>query len=293
MGKRLDSLYNIGQEIYSQSTYKWDGSSRPILDDYISPWSKYANYEEANSIYAKARHYNNAIRYAKTQMEAGAAQYEQDLAFWNERDERNYTSPSAQTQRFEDAGYNLGYMYGSVDSGNSAVGYNQGSTSLDPNDTSNKSMEQVKQVAEVVSGAFSLVTQLVKDGFDIKLIDERTALTQWQKAESIARGTAISLQSQWAEILRTTTPEGDTTQTFTESIAFLSEKLGYDIKSNEFSRLSTFLKYCDQLYKNQSTDMVKELFGDINDTIKDIDSKGIQSLLRFLSVMAVSIAQKL
>ena len=291
MGKLQDN-YNIGQTIYQTDSYVWDGNSRPNLNDYIGPWSKYANLEEANSLYKKNRHYNNAIRYAKTQLDAAMAQYKDDLAFWNERDERAYTDQSSQVQRYEDAGFNLGYMYGNIDSGNSAVGYNQGGDTLNPNDTSNKSFEQSKQVTEVVSDAFSLATKIVQSGFEIKLTDEKSALTAWQRAESVQRGLAISLQNQWTNFLRTTTPSGDESVSFSDSIAFLSEKVGYDIKSKEYDRLSEFVKYCGDLYKNQSTDMIKELFGDIDSLIDGIDSKAIQALLRLLAVATVSRAQK-
>lgn len=293
MGKTLDQLYNIGEEIYNTSAYKWDGTSRPVLDNYISPWAKYSNYEEASSLYKKSRHYNNAIRYAKTMMESASAQYMDDIAFWNERDERDYTDQSSQVQRYEEAGFNLGYMYGNVDSGNSAVGYNQGDVSINPNDTSNKSVEQLKQVTEVVSGVFNLATDLVKSGFDIRLTDKRTALTAWQEALVHSQGKAIALQNNWTELLRNFSPDGkEVGYHFQNSIAFLSEKLGYELKVKENARLSSFLKYCDELYRNQSTDMVKELFGDLNQLIDGIDNKGLQALLRLLSVMAVSQSQK-
>lgn len=292
MGK-LNDNYNVGQSIYQTDSYVWDGRSRPNVNNYISPWSKYANLEEANSLYKKNRYYNSAIRYAKTQLDAAMAQYEDDLAFWNERDERDYTDQSSQVQRYEDAGFNLGYMYGNVDSGNSAVGYNQGDASLSPNDTSNKSVEQSRQVVEVVSGAFSLATKVVQSGYDIKLTDEKTALTTWQKIESINRGTAISLQNKWIELLRSTDVDGnDVGNDFSKSIAFLSEKIGYQLQDKEYSRLSTFVKYCNDLYKNQSTDMVKELFGDFNEIIDSVDSNAVQVLLRLLAVMVVSDAQK-
>lgn len=295
MGKLQDN-YNIGDTIYQTDSYVWDGNSRPNVNDYIGPWSKYANLEEANSLYKKNRHYNSAIRYAKTQMDAALVQYKDDLAFWNERDERDYSDQSSQVQRYEDAGFNLGYMYGNVDSGNSAVGYNQGDATLNPNDTSNKSVEQSKHVAEVVSGAFSLATSVVKSGYDIKLTDERTALTAWQKIESINRGDAIALQNQWTRILRDFDPDGnslnETGQDFANSIAFLSEKVGYELQSKEYARLSEFVKHCSDLYKNQSTDMVKQLYGDFNEIIDSVDSNAVQVLLRILAVMAVSGAQK-
>lgn len=293
MAKTLDNLYNTGEEIYNTSPYSWDGKSRPVLDNYLSPWAKYANYEEANSLYSKARHYNNAIRYAKTQMDSALAQYKDDLAFWNERDERDYTDQSSQVQRYQEAGFNMGYMYGNIDSGNTAVGYNQGDASLNPNDTSNKSVEQIKKVTEVVSGVFSLATNLVKSGFDIRLTDKRTALANWQKVVAMHQGQALAYQNQWIEILRTYDINGNSVgDDFEKSIAFLSEKLNYDLRNEEYKRLSTFVKYCDDIYENQSTDMVKDLFGDLNSIINQIDNKGIQALLRLLSVMAVAQSQK-
>lgn len=290
---RLQDNYNLGEQIYATESYAWDGKSRPNVNNYLSPWSKYANMEKVNSLYKKNRHLDSAINYAKTQLEAALAQYKDDLAFWNERDERDYTDQSSQRQRYEDAGFNMGYMYSSVDSGNSAVGYNQGDASLTPNDTSNKSVEQSKRVAEVVSGAFSLATNLVKSGYDIKLTDARSALADWQKIESMTRGKALSLQNQWMQILRSVDENGhDVGEDFSKSIAFLSEKVGYDLQSKELSRLSKFVEHCGDLYKNQSTDMVKELFGDFNEIIDSVDSNAVQIILRILAVMAVSGAQK-
>lgn len=293
MAKTLDWLYERGEQIYSTQPYKWDGKSRPVLTDYTAPWAEYSNYEEANSMYKKARHFNDATRYAKTQLEIAYAQYQDDLAFWNEHDERDYTDQSSQAQRFEDAGFNMGYIYGSIDSGNSAVGYNQGNVSLNPNDTSNRSVEQLKQVNEVVSGVFSLATQLVKSGFDIRLIDKKTAVAQWQKVLTFQQGHALSLQNKWTEILRSYSPDGeDVGDNFEQSIAFLSEKLNYQLRVKEYSRLQTFVKYCDDLYRHQSTDMVKEVFGDLNNIIDSVEGDGIQALLRLLAVMAVSKSQK-
>ena len=284
----LQENYNLAEKIYRTENYTWDGKSRPNVHDYISPWSKYANLSEANSLYSENRHYNASINHAKTQLQAALKQYEDDLAFWNELDERSYTTPASQSQRYEDAGYNLGYMYSTVDSGNSAVGYDQSSLGIDNNDTSNKSVDQS---VKVITTAFSIATSLVKTGYELRLVNAQTSLAQWDTIKSQQQGHAISLQNQWTSILRTTSRDGrDVSSDFTQSLAFLSEKVGYELNENELTRLKTFVKYCDQLYSNQSQDMVKELYQNINSIITDVDSPAIQAVLRLLAIAATSSA---
>lgn len=236
----LEQNYQYGEKIYNTENYVWDGTSRPNVNDYVKPWARYANLEEKNSLYSKNRHYNSAVKYAKTMLQAAISQYENDLAFWNEQDERSYTSPMSQSQRYEDAGYNLGYMYSQVDSGNSAVGYGQQSSDIESNDTSNKSVEQI---TKVVSTALNLATSLAKTassiGVDLTQIDVNKANSNYlyslaQKAN--AEQTYIDLQSSWFKYLRDHKPDGSSVSlgendyaVWSESLAFLAEKEGYEL----------------------------------------------------------------
>lgn len=56
--------------------------------------------------------------------------------------------------------------------------------------------------------------------------------------------------------------------------------------------MQSFLKYCDKIYENQSTDIRKDLMQDVDNIIKDVDSNGVRAILRLLAIMAISDAEK-
>lgn len=289
MGKLQDN-YNMGDTIYQTESYVWDGKSRPNVNNYIQPWSKYANLQEANSLYKKNLHYNSAIRFAKTQLEAAMAQYKDDLAFWNERDERDYTDQASQVQRYEDAGFNLGYMYGNVDSGNSAVGYNQGDVTLTPNDTSNKSFEQSKVIIDAVYGALSAVTSIVKSGVDVKKLP-------YDIAESKSRGGYFSAlhvntqsRTEFQELVNSMRSyfqshdfDGDSIENLGDSVQAAFESIGYKLQDQQFIDRFNWNQYSNQIYKLQS---VPEGFKNIINMITDSDmpdwAKSTLSVLTYI-----------
>lgn len=268
----LEENYKLGQQIYKTENYTWDGKSRPDVNDYIQPWSKYANMSEANSLYSKNRHLNAAIRYAKTQLNAALKQYDNDMAFWNEKDERAYTSPLSQSQRYEDAGYNMGYMYSSVDSGNSAVGYDQSPSEIENNDTSNKSVDQT---VKIISTALNLATSLAKTasgiGVDITRMNLNKVNSDYLYSlskKANAEQTFTDLQSSWFQYLREHRPDGSQVSVgendsfvWSESLAYLTEKENYELTANQRKDLDEFLIVAADYYskRNSSFDKVSPL----------------------------------
>lgn len=275
-------------DVTSVSPYEWDGNTRPQIDNYIAPWSDYASrFEYKSAGTSKKKEHNSAIAYAKNRMQAAMKQYQEDLAFWNERDERNYTSQLSQVQRYEDAGFNLGYLYGNVDSGNSAVGYDQGDASFTPSDVSGDETRGLDLAVDIVSAAVSVVSSLAKTGIDLVKLPFETALLQWQKTDIIQSGLAKSLQNQWTQFLRDTTVEGKHTDDMSKSLAFAFEALPQINADLNNQQLSEFVKYCGKIYENQSTDLNKSLIQDIDKIIADVKSPAVSAILKLLALMAI------
>lgn len=275
-------------DVTSVTPYEWDGNTRPQIDNYIAPWSDYASrfeYKSAGS--SKKKEHNSAIAYAKNRMQAAMKQYQEDLAFWNERDERNYTSQLSQVQRYEDAGFNLGYLYGNVDSGNSAVGYDQGDASFTPSEVAGDETRGLDLAVDIVSTALSVVSGLTKVGVDLVKLPLEKALLQWQKSDLFQSGLAKSLANQWTNFLRSTTIEGAHTDDMSKSLAFAFEALPLRNTDLNNQQLTEFVKYCGKIYENQATDLTKSLIQDIDKMISDVQSPAVSAILKLLALMAI------
>lgn len=283
--------------VYSTAPYSWDGSSRPQLADYIGPWNPVASATESKWNTKRGRNRNAAITYAKNMLQGAISQYNSDLDFWNEQDSRRYNTPASQSERYENAGYNLGYMYGSVSSGNTQSGYSSPDASSDVQD--NEAPESL--VSEVILPLIETLGSLTKQGVDIwrtvkeiGKIGEQTKLFQAQRMESYSRGSRasaeaslISAQSEWYQYLRTTKPDGSSVDSmgdvpnFSQSIAFLSESLGYDVQSSEYKDLQTWLTYCEKAYNNQTTEPMKDIFQDIDSSSMPDAVKSVLKVLAY------------
>lgn len=277
--------------VYNVTPYSWNGNERPNLSDYTSPWQNYASKVDAQWNTDSWRKYQNAVNYARDQLKIAQEQYNADLDYWNERDSRDYNDPVSQTNRYKEAGYNLGYLYGSVESGNTSSGYAGSPANIEEfgSDSPEKGLDDA---VGIVTGALRVVTDLAKSGVDLAKMPSEIALNKWRRAESQERGLALTLQNQWTKILRDYNKDGSQVWDFTKSLAFALDqaKLGQIDLSNQ--QIQSFLKYCDKIYENQSTDISKDLMQDVDNIIKDVDSTAGRAILRLLAIMAVSDARK-
>lgn len=257
--------------------YVWDGKSRPNVDDYISPWVDMASktkYKFTGSHYKKR--VNEMISYAQNQLKAAQAQYDNDIAFWNERDERSYTTQSAQAHRFEDAGFNMGYMYSQVDNGNSAVGYNQSSSDFEPVDNTGDELGGFKLVFDIVSSAFTIGTALVKAGISLKKLPDELRLLRNQSNVAFAqsgyytelannenlKGGLLHFEEQLQLWLQTHKPDGTSTDIFSDSLAVAMEQLSYKMKDQERIDLVNWNAVSAEIYKLQSTPSASQSFNE-------------------------------
>lgn len=277
--------------VYNVTPYSWDGKERPNLADYTAPWQEYASKVDSQWNTEKWRDYQNSVNYARDQLKIAQEQYNADLDFWNERDSRDYNDPVSQTNRYKEAGYNLGYLYGSVDSGNTSSGY-AGSPAQIEDFGSDAPEKGLDDAVGIVTGALRVVTDLAKSGVDLAKMPSEIALNKWRKSESIQRGLSLSLQNAWTQFLRSVDKDGKQTDDFSKSLAFALEQVRFGQIDLSNSQMQSFLKYCDKIYENQSTDIRKELMKDADNIIKDIDSDVGSAILRLLVIMAISEAQK-
>lgn len=277
--------------VYNVTSYSWDGNDRPNLADYTAPWQNYASKVDAKWNTKNWREYQNAVNYARDQLKIAQEQYNADLDFWNERDSRDYNDPVSQTNRYKEAGYNLGYLYGSVESGNTSSGYNGSPAQMDEFG-SEAPEKDITDAVGIVTGALRVVTDLAKTGVDLAKTPSEIALNQWRKVESIERGQVLSLQNVWTNILRDFDKDGNETGDFSKSLAFALEqaRLGQIDLSN--SQMQSFLKYCDDIYENQSTDIRKDLMQDVDNLINGVDSDSVRAVLRLLAIFSMSRAEK-
>lgn len=257
-------------DVTSITGYTWDGKNRPVLSDYTSPWDAVASsYQYENVWNDNRREHNSAITYAINKLNEAKTQYDQDLAYWNERDERSYTTPIAQTQRYEDAGYNLGYLYGNVDSGNSAVGYHQNDSQYDnqsPKGDETKGVEVVAKLVGLALDVAKVVPSIAKLPSELNLNKARQELAEAQANDASASATIKDLQSSWFQFLREHDKDGkqvgyreDGGFDWSNSIAFLLEQENYKLKANERQDLDKWLEYAGKLYDNQSKENVNSV----------------------------------
>lgn len=266
------SSTNSGSTPADPNYYVWDGNSRPQLEDYISPWAKTANQTTYHNTFNKKRRNHNAnVEYARTMLQAATQQYEDDLAFWQERDSRSYNSQLSQLQRYEDAGFNMGYLYGSVESGNTSSGYHGSSVDMDRPDNSTDVSKTIQAVSSAVGTALNVVTSLAKTGIDIYKAPHEISLLK-------NNSQAVKLSNEWTKILRSMDKDGNSVEDVAKSLAFslqaLTQKQGeqsLSIGEKELTRLESFLQYCDKIYENQSTDPKKEIVNGIKSMIDSID----------------------
>lgn len=277
--------------VYNVTPYEWDGKERPNLSDYTEPWLVYASKSDAKWYTKKGIAYQNAVNFARDRLKIAEQQYNADLDFWNERDSRDYNDPLSQTNRYTEAGYNLGYLYGSVESGNTSSGYN-GSSSNMSDFGSDAPEKDLTDAVEIVTGAVRIVTDLAETGIDLSKTPTDKAFTKWRTTESFQRGMALSLQNQWTNILRDFDKDGNSVDDYTKSLSFALEqsRLGQIELSNK--QMTSFLEHCDDIYKNQATDIRKDLMEDIDKMLEGVDSDGVKAVLRLLAIFAMSKAEK-
>lgn len=277
--------------VYNVTPYSWDGNERPNLSDYTSPWQNYASKVDAKWNTKKWRDYQSAVNYARDQLKIAQEQYNADLDYWNERDSRDYNDPLSQTNRFKEAGYNLGYLYGSVESGNTSSGYN-GSPAQMEDFGSDAPEKDLSDAVTIVTGALRAVTDLAKTGVDLAKMPSEIALTKFRTKEVAESANLKSLERNWLAFLRGVTVDGKDTDVYSNSFAFALEqsRLGQINLSNQ--QMQSFVKYCDNIYKNQGTDIRKELMQDVDKLIEGVDSDAVKAILRLLAIMSMSSAEK-
>lgn len=288
--------------IYETSPYSWSGEDRPILSDYIGPWNYVASMTPSkwDTKYGNAR--NSAITYAQNMMQNAISQYNSDVDYWNERDSRSYNTPASQSERYENAGFNMGYMYGSVSSGNTQSGYSSPDASSDVQKTEAPESLVSEIVLPMINTLGSLASQGVdiwREVKDIGRIDQQTKLYYAQTAESLSRGrkasaeaTLTEAQKEWYLFLRNYTPDGQPVENAygldahqEQSLAFLAESLNYDIDSAEYKDLQTWLSYCEKAYQNDTTQPMKDVFQDIDSS--DMPD-AVKTTLKVLAYWATS-----
>lgn len=264
-------------EYYTPKPYVWDGKSRPNVNDYLSPWVDMASrtkYNFTGSYYKK--HVNAMITYAQNQLKAAQAQYDNDVAFWNERDERSYTTQASQAQRYEDAGFNMGYMYSQVDNGNSAVGYNQPQSDFEPTENKGDELGGFKLVFDIVSSALTVGTALVKTGISLKKLPEELRLLRNQgdlawyqghyynelgQTETVKRS-LLSLEEDLKVWFQQHKPDGSDATSLGDSLAVAMEQLSYKLKDQERIDLVNWNEVSKEIYKLQSTPSASQSFNE-------------------------------
>lgn len=279
--------------------YEWSGKSRPNINDYIAPWIEKASqttYKYTGT--KKKKEHNSAVQYAQNQMQAAIAKYESDLAFWNEMDERLYTTPSAQSQRYEDAGFNMGYMYSNVDSGNSAVGYGQQESSFSPAETEGDNLGGAKLVADVVGTIAGIFTGLVNSGVSVARAVSDIAVNSSRIALQGAQTALTQAQAAWEKCLQSYDSAGNKVDDIAKSIAFQAQQAGLSKTVNEgnyvgkqIEDITKFLVQADNIYKKQAYNPDDGL-NDINQSINTSDmSDGLKILCKILARWAWSAGQ--
>lgn len=260
MGKFKDNAYTMS-DVTSIPDYVWDGNKRPVLSDYTKPWNVIASGPTYNNpLKYWITENNSAVYYAINKIKEATAQFEQDLAYWNERDERLYTTPLAQTQRYGEAGYNMGYLYGNVDSGNSAVGYDQGDSQFDISTPPNVNrLEPISKIFGMALDVAKFVPSLVKLPSELNLNKAREELSYAQLNDANASAMIKDLQGGWFQFLREHDKDGNQVSigendafNWSESIAFLLEKEKYKISKNERRDLDLWLESAADVYENQT-----------------------------------------
>lgn len=282
------------EQVYTNASYVWDGKERPVLSNYTAPWSYYASQQPSTVL---SRRQIQAIDYAKLKLQEATKQFENDLSYWNEQDERSYTSPISQTQRYDDAGFNMGYLYSQVDSGNSAVGYNQQSTSIDTQ-TSDAYKQGLDVVARLVGSALDVskyVPAIAKLPSELDLNEAREQLAYAQANDSSASAMIQDLQGSWFQFLREHDKDGkqvgyreDGGYDWSNSIAFLLEQENYKLKANERQDLDEWLKQAAKVYKNQSSENVNSANRVANEIWNSDLPKGVKIFLGILQTLLPS-----
>lgn len=280
--------------IYDVESYKWDGNERPNIEDYTAPWSEVASMTDAKWNTENWRKYQNAVNYARNQLKIAESQYMADLDYWNERDSRDYNDPVSQTNRYEEAGYNLGYLYGSVESGNTSSGYSSPSSDIGEagSDAPDKDASDVMQI--VVAGV-KVVTDLAKTGIDLSKLPTEIAIQKVTHDDIYQSSLMKALQNRWTKFLRQIGPNGeklDDTENLVDSFAFALESAGLKHAGLTNQQLSSFVKYCGQIYENQATDFEKDIMQDVDNIIKDVDNSAVRAILKLLAVMALGTARQ-
>lgn len=277
----------VAISIYDVTPYQWDGHSRPNVDDYTAPWLHMASKTMYKFTATRARkNFNAQVTYAKNQLEQALAQYQADYDVWSEMDERNYTSQSAQKQRYEEAGFNLGYLYNQVDSGNSAVGYSNPDVSFEPNDNVGDNLGGVNMIVDTISSVASIALGAVSAGISIAKLPSVLM-------ESGMRSALLAEQASWQKILRSVGPDGKSVDNAAQSIGFALQKVGLDISSENLVHLKEFTKHAAEIYSLQATHAGKEASQEIQSFIDDLNfdgenSKFLEMFTRLLGWLTVS-----
>lgn len=248
--------------------YVWDGHSRPNVNDYTAPWAKTASKSTYKYAWTKSRReHNQAVTYAKNQLQAALAQYDADLSYWQEQDERRYTSQASQAQRYEDAGFNMGYVYGSVDNGNSAVGYNPSSSDFNPADNEVDDIGGVKLIVDCVTNALSLVTPLIQSGISLKKLPHEIEQIKAGTSNLKAQAGLAEVHTQLQSFLQSHDMNGDPVDSLGDSLAFAMQEVQYFMTNNQsnlaFEQVRDMQEWnlvAKEIYELQKTPTASEAF---------------------------------
>ena len=115
---------------------------------------------------------NYAVQYALSK-EAN----DQQLNLWNLMNE--YNSPSAQMQRFKEAGLNPNLIYTQGTSGNasSAAAYSKPDVNIRPSSDRALQIQQASEVVSMVSNLAGNISHLIDQGLDVQLKKNQLALS--------------------------------------------------------------------------------------------------------------------
>lgn len=283
----MPNTYYTMSDVTSVQDYQWGGKDRPNINDYVGPWNEYASgYVYENTLGSKRKEHNSAVAYAQNKLAAARVQYDSDMAFWNERDERDYTDPFSQANRLKEAGFNLGYMYSTVDSGNSAVGYNQESSDYDLSEANKgHDLEATKMVVDAVMTAFDLATNIARSVGSISKIPHEIALMKSQGANQDSQAALAKINAAFESFMQSHDDDGNKVNDMGKSLAFSFKQMQYGLMQNQINLTHqewidkvNWNKVSEQIYKNQSAPTTSEAFSNYIMSL-DIPDYGKAALL--------------
>ena len=272
------------QDVYDVQHYTWDGKSRPDIQNYTFPWLAYST-KHLSKLASKSL---SAREYAREQLKVATDRYNADLDLWNETDSRSYNSPISQSSRFEDAGYNLGYLYSQVESGNTSSGYDGAFSDFEPENI--EDIDYLSAFTDTISAVTSTLVDLLDSGVKAYEIIKLTP----QKFENLYQDASLkSIQSSWlsflqdygvdddGNIIRMKTSKGGLTSIYGDNgsslqlTQFITDLTGSKMSNSD---LSAWLKYCDKIYSASAAED-DTFIKDANKWVDDQDWKPFLKLL--------------